>query len=151
MKRTRMKAKELNNLLSLYGVEFSKKDSVEKAQDKETGFKGFYVNGVCSFFYYENILLPTLRFLQEKIVLKRVVVDMGAVKFVVGGADIMRPGITEIEDGIEKNEAIVIVDENNGKTLAVGVALGSSEDMQKLEKGKVIKNIHYVGDEMWNY
>ena len=33
--------------------------------------------------------------------LKKIAVDMGAVKFVVSGADIMRPGIVEIEEGIE--------------------------------------------------
>jgi len=74
---------------------------------------------------------------------------MGAIKFVVNGADIMRPGITKIQEGIEKDEAIVIVDENNQKPLAVGIALLSAEDMEKTKSGRVIKNIHYVGDELW--
>ena len=74
---------------------------------------------------------------------------MGAVKFVINGADIMRPGITEIEDGINENDFIVIVDVNNQKSLAVGIALLNSEEMRSSTSGKVIKNIHYVGDEIW--
>jgi PUA-domain protein len=150
MMRTRVKVKELNNLIKVYGISFSKKDAIEKVIGKDTEFFGFYVNGSCSFFYYEDILLPTLRFLQEKMILKKVVVDMGAIKFVIGGADIMRPGITRFDDGIEPGEGVVIVDENNGKALAVGIAQESTENMSKLEMGKVIKNVHYVGDEIWN-
>ncbi len=74
---------------------------------------------------------------------------MGAVKFVVNGADIMRPGIVEIAD-VNEGEYVVIVDENNRKALAVGIALYSGEEMKQKDGGKVIKNIHYVGDELWN-
>ncbi|MCK4927213.1 MAG: RNA-binding protein, partial [Candidatus Aenigmarchaeota archaeon] len=35
------------------------------------------------------------------------------------------------------------------KPLAVGLSLYSSDDMQKLEKGRVMKNIHHVGDVLW--
>ena len=74
---------------------------------------------------------------------------MGAVKFIVNGADIMRPGIVEIEAGILKDELVSIIDKNNQKTLAVGIALFSSAEMKGMSLGKVIKNIHYVGDELW--
>ena len=87
--------------------------------------------------------------LQERNVLKKITVDMGAVKFVVNGADIMRPGIVEIEEGILKDEFVAVIDKNNQKPLAVGIALFSSEEMKSMTSGKVIKNIHYVGDELW--
>ena len=74
---------------------------------------------------------------------------MGAVKFIINGADVMRPGITDIEDGIRKDDFIVIIDQNNKKPLAVGIALFNSEEMRALPKGKVIKTIHYVGDVVW--
>ena len=74
---------------------------------------------------------------------------MGAVRFVVNGADIMRPGIVEIQAGIEKDDFVAVVDKNNKKPLAVGIALYSSEEMRVMASGKVIKNIHYVGDELW--
>ena len=74
---------------------------------------------------------------------------MGAIRFVVNGADIMRPGIVEIEAGIKKDDFVAVVDKNNQKPLAVGIALFSSEEMKAMSSGKVIKNIHYVGDELW--
>ena len=76
---------------------------------------------------------------------------MGAIKFVVNGADIMRPGITEIQDGIEKDKFVVVIDEKNKKPLAVGLALFNSQEMQTATSGKVIKNIHFVGDEIWGF
>ncbi len=74
---------------------------------------------------------------------------MGAVKFVTSGADIMRPGIVHIDEGITKDDAVAIVDQTHKKPLAVGIALHSSEEMQKVSSGKVVKNIHYVGDWIW--
>ncbi len=152
MKRTRIKAKELNVLLTSYNLSFSKKDIVERIENKEKGFRGFIVNGVCSFFYKNDELLPTLKFLQNanySSIIKKIVVDMGSIKFLVGGADIMRPGITHFDEKIEKDEVVVVVDENNSKAIVLGKALDSSENMKNQEKGKVIKNIHFVGDWIW--
>ena len=94
-------------------------------------------------------VVKTLKFLQENNVLKKITVDMGAVKFVVNGADIMRPGIVEIEDGIMKNDFVAVVDVNNKKPLAVGIALYDAYEMKGMKNGKAVKNIHYVGDELW--
>ena len=145
MKQTPLKAKEVNKLFS--GIELNKKDQVVLAEDENK--KLILINKEPCFFYYKDRLIPTLRLLQSKDLLKKITVDMGAIKFVVNGADIMRPGITKIEEGIEKDEAVVIVDENNQKPLAVGIALFSSEEMKITSSGKVIKNIHFVGDEIW--
>jgi PUA domain protein len=94
-------------------------------------------------------VVPTLQFLQSDLVLKKITVDMGAIKFVVNGADIMRPGIVAIEDGIAKDDFIVVIDEQNGKALAVGIALLGTEEIRSSTSGKVIRNIHYVGDDIW--
>ena len=146
MKRTQLRSKDLNQELEIYKVEISKKDQAELVEDK---FKIILVNKKPAFFYFNNLLVPTLKYLQENTILKKITVDMGAVKFVVNGADIMRPGIVEIEAGIAKDEFIVVIDKNNYKPLAVGIALFSSEEMKNMASGKVIKNIHYVGDELW--
>ena len=74
---------------------------------------------------------------------------MGAVPFLVKGADAMRPGIVEIEAGINKDDVVAIIDQNHKKPLAVGIALFNTAEMRSLASGKVIKNIHYVGDEIW--
>lgn len=74
---------------------------------------------------------------------------MGAVKYVISGADIMRPGVVEIESEIMSGDFVLIIDVNNKKPLAVGVALFGSAEMREMKTGKVVKNIHYVGDDVW--
>ena len=76
---------------------------------------------------------------------------MGAVPYVCKGADVMAPGVQRIEGQFIKNEPILIVDEKFGKPLAIGLSLFSSEKMKTLEHGKLVKNLHFVGDRLWNY
>jgi PUA domain protein len=92
-------------------------------------------------------LFPTL-FSEDKISMKRVVVDMGAVPHVAGGADIMAPGVVSAAENIQTGECVVVVDERHGKALAIGSALVGGISMKGL-KGRVIKNLHYVGDDIW--
>lgn len=79
--------------------------------------------------------------------LKSVYVDLGAVPFIIKGANIMRPGIQKIDTGILKGEVILVKDEEHKKSLAIGEALFDSEEMQKQEKGISINILHYMGDE----
>ncbi|MFH1590819.1 MAG: PUA domain-containing protein [archaeon] len=123
---------------------FDKKDHVEELDGR------FIKRGdTIEFFIHEGRLLPTLRFLLQNPTLKTVVVDMGAVKFVASGADIMRPGIVEIDDDIKEGLAVRIIDVDNRKPLAVGLAMASSEDMKEMTSGKAVKSIHHVGDDIW--
>ncbi|MEK6905530.1 MAG: RNA-binding protein [Nanoarchaeota archaeon] len=146
MKRTQLRSKDLSKELGDYTLEISKKDQVELIEDK---YKIILLNKKPSFFYYNGRLVPTLKFLQENNLLKKITVDMGAVKFVVNGADVMRPGIVDVEEEIAKEDFVTIIDKNNHKPLAVGIALFNSEEIKSMSSGKVIKNIHYVGDELW--
>ena len=84
----------------------------------------------------------------EEIPLKRVIVDMGAVPHIAGGADIMAPGIVSTDESISTGECVVVVDERHGKALAIGSALVDGASM-KGPKGRVVKNLHHVGDEIW--
>lgn len=146
-KKTRLKSKEASRELAKYELQLSKKDQIDII---ENGHKILSINGTAAFFYYNDQPLPTLKFLQQHPnLLKNVIVDTGAIKFVVNGADIMRPGITHIDPDINRKEAIVIQDENHHKPLAIGITLYNSEEIEKMSSGKVIKNIHYVGDELW--
>ena len=74
---------------------------------------------------------------------------MPAIPYMIKGADVMRPGIKEIDEQIRKDEIVAIVDEKNKKAIAVGIALFDSEEMRQMVKGKVLKNIHFVGDKVW--
>jgi PUA domain protein len=62
----------------------------------------------------------------------------------------MRPGVRSIEGQFAKDELVVILDEKYRKTIALGIAEVDSETMQSMTKGRVINNIHYVGDPVWN-
>ncbi|MCV0392037.1 MAG: RNA-binding protein [Nitrosopumilus sp.] len=92
-----------------------------------------------------------LPFLSETKMLERfpnVTVDMGAVKFMCKGANVMRPGIKTFTD-FEKDKLVCIVEESQHKFLAVGKALVSSTELESMEKGEVIKNLHYISDKFW--
>ncbi len=94
-------------------------------------------------------LIPTLVNTEAITSLPKVVVDMGAVPHVVGGADIMAPGIRKVQGVFSAGQLLVIVDEKHGKGLALGRALQDSASLSKISKGKVIQNLHYVGDSAW--
>ncbi len=78
-----------------------------------------------------------------------VTVDMGAVRFVYNGADVMAPGITEADPGIAPGDLVWVRDERNRQPLAVGEALTTGAEMNVSEKGKSVKTIHHVGDDLW--
>ena len=77
-----------------------------------------------------------------------VTVDMGAVKFMCKGANLMRPGIKEFSE-FEKDKLVCIVEESQHKFLAVGKSMVSSSELENMDKGEVIKNIHYISDKFW--
>lgn len=81
---------------------------------------------------------------------RRIVVDMGAVPYLINGADIMRPGIVSVTDDVKAGLPALAVDESHDKPLAVVIPLYDAEGILALEKGKAAKNIHYIGDELWN-
>jgi PUA-domain protein len=96
----------------------------------------------------ENIL-PTLIFNEVFSLFPKIVVDMGAVPYVCNGADLMVPGVVQINGDFNTNDFVLIVDERHGKPLAIGVALFDSHVMRKMKRGKIVRNIHYVGDKLW--
>ena len=79
----------------------------------------------------------------------RVTVDMGAVKFLANGADVMAPGIVAADENIEAGDIVFVVDVMHKKPLSVGEALMDGKAMVEEKKGKAIKTLHFVGDEIW--
>ncbi|ACX72757.1 PUA domain containing protein [Methanocaldococcus vulcanius M7] len=103
-------------------------------------------------FKLDDCLFPTLKLLQKTLPSKNiVVVDMGAIKFLINGADVMSPGIVKADSEIEEGDVVFVVDESHKKPICVGIALMSGDEMINSEKGKAIKNVHYVGDAIWNF
>jgi PUA domain protein len=109
----------------------------------------FFVNGRPLILRTKHGLFPSLKFEEFVNLLPKVVVDMGAVAHVANGAQIMRPGIKEIKGEFAKGDLLVIVDEKFGKALALGIADMDSGAMKSMSRGRVIANVHYVGDELW--
>jgi len=95
-----------------------------------------------------DVYLP---FLSQNSLLEKfsyVTVDMGAVKFMCNGANVMRPGIKNYSE-FEKDEIVCVKEESQNKFLAVGKAIVSSSELEMMKKGKVIENMHYVSDQYW--
>ena len=92
-----------------------------------------------------------LPFLDDTTILEKfpyVKVDIGAIKFVCKGANVMRPGITKFSD-FESGEIVCIIEESQNKFLAVGKAEISSKEAKDARKGEVVKNMHYISDDFW--
>lgn len=100
-------------------------------------------------FKIEGKLFPTVKgALRLNPSCRKVVVDSGAVRFIVNGADVMGPGIVEADPSIRENDLVIVVEERHRKALAIGRALISGREMVR-GKGKAVKSLHYVGDEIW--
>ena len=78
----------------------------------------------------------------------KVVVDAGAIKFVCNGANVMRPGIKNFTK-FQKDDLVCVVEETHNKYLSVGKAMVSSDEMNSISKGEVVKNLHYISDKYW--
>ncbi|KYK30324.1 MAG: hypothetical protein AYK22_04265 [Thermoplasmatales archaeon SG8-52-3] len=153
--RHRLKSREIrnyqNDLKSIFGeIFFDEKSSVETG-DLNGRIIIFIDSEPCFMFYNDKIVFTLHGLNKYKPAKNFVVVDMGAVKFVTNGADVMAPGIVDADKDIIEGNQVWICDENHHKPLAIGIALVSGNDMISKSKGKVINTIHYVGDELWNY
>ncbi len=97
-----------------------------------------------------EFLFPALQALLKQVVtLPEVVVDMGAVPHIANGADVMGPGIVEMEPSLVKEDLVVIIDKKNRTPLAVGQMQKDAIEVQREAKGRTIRTLHYVGDSLW--
>ena len=125
-------------------------DIVEVAET-DSPFRLYLIRKKPLLMEYGGWVFPTLRGLIEHPFPERhLYVDMGAIPFVIKGADIMRPGIVSISEDIIAGAPVAVAEERHSKPLAVGVALYDFSEMQRQEKGKMCRNIHFVGDDLWN-
>jgi PUA domain protein len=143
-----MKRKKTKQLLEKLTTLFGELN-VNKTETAEFEEKTVYIlNDVVELVEDSNGIYPALT---SKIIerIPSVIVDMRAIPYICNGADIMAPGITELKSSFKENELVIIRDINHEKALAVGRALKSSEGIEVTKKGKVIINLHFVGDKLW--
>ncbi len=112
--------------------------------------KIYLINGNPLLAMFEGIIFPTLFFEEYVNRLPKVTVDMGAVPHICNGADIMAPGVTELSGNFKENALVTVIDDRNKRPIAVAQSLFDSEKIKTIKRGKVFKNLHYVGDEIWN-
>ena len=149
--RHHLRSDEVDDLVdtvrSHLGVELDA-DAFELVEFSDKAFDAILVDGRPLAFRVDDEPFLTVRganeFPPER---GTVTVDAGAVQFVSGGADVMRPGIVEADDNIEEGDPVVIVEETHGKALAIGTALVDGDEMTG-DSGRVVDSIHHVGDEL---
>lgn len=155
-KRYFLKAKEAKALLKEASAKL--KISLEKILGNnvrielmETDFGAiFLIDGKPLLFKTEGKVFPTLAFTEFSASAPKVVVDMGAVPHVCNGADVMAPGIVRFEGNFNKGDLVFVVDEKHGKPIALGEIAYNDAEAVKIKHGAVVKNIHFVGDKIWN-
>jgi len=94
------KLKKLINELGIYSTLINSKSKVEILESDP--YDIILIDGQPLAMNIENTYFPTLKgALKLDITEKYAVVDMGAIKFVAKGADIMSPGITEADSKVQ--------------------------------------------------
>ncbi|MCD6188629.1 MAG: RNA-binding protein [Thermococcus sp.] len=152
--------KIIGEMAKIFGEEvagklISKKDHVLVGEfDKTTQI--LFINGKPRFIRREGLIFPlviTLYELSDKEDLRkwkrRVVVDQGAVPYILNGADVMAPGIVDADEGIKEGDFVFVVEEEYGRPLAIGIALMDGKTMKEKTKGKAVKIIHHAKDKIW--
>ncbi|MFX0205962.1 MAG: PUA domain-containing protein [Candidatus Hodarchaeota archaeon] len=100
-------------------------------------------------FEWDRHLIPTIHILrQNSDLLPSVWVDKGALTHLINGANVFGPGIVRM-DKFQANDVVVVKDISRETILCVGIACVASEAAQK--KGKSVTNIHWVGDNLWDF
>jgi PUA domain protein len=79
-----------------------------------------------------------------------VTIDEGALKYIIKGADVMRPGISKYDEWGEAGRLVVVREDKKGRAAAVGRTSVASSEMAELKKGNCVKNLHHAGDKFWS-
>ncbi|MDO9538041.1 MAG: RNA-binding protein [Thermoplasmata archaeon] len=153
-RRNRLRRKEVESLaseldLTMGTQTFQPTDAVETGEaggNNVVIFKGKPV----AIFMNEQPFLTVQGILNFGAVKRYVTVDMGAVKFLANGADVMAPGIVDADPEIKEGMGVWVRDQNNLRPLLVGIALMDGPVMKAAQGGKAVKTVHYVGDKLWN-
>jgi PUA domain protein len=151
--RHRLKGREVKDLVTdmktrFHTDFFDEKATVDVGTLEE--FTVLLVNDSIDFVFQDNRFIFTLQgVINHQPKTNFVVIDMGAVGYITKGADVMAPGITDVDVMIQKDDYVWICDEKHRKPLAVGIALMTGEEMKTKKPGKAVKTLFYVGDRLW--
>jgi len=152
-RRQRLRRKEINAysgaIVAALGVDpFRDRDDIDLAEADEWRLL-IVDNEVRGILVGDRPFLTIRGLLAYPAARRWVTVDMGAVKFVYNGADVMAPGIVDADPAIKVGDIVWVRDEKNLRPLAVGEALMAGPEMVASEKGKAVRSVHHVGDPLW--
>ena len=157
-KRYTLSKKESKQLLNIikdkYKININKKSIIEKVEFNE--FNIYIIDKKPMFVEIKKHggIYPLLLYLvrtREKMV-PEVRVDRGASRAVGRGATLMIPGVRSLDD-FNEGDVVVVVDDETGIPVAVGIALLSSSDIRERllgeRRGRAVKIVLRPGDAVW--
>lgn len=107
--------------------------------------------------FYTDDYIPHLKFIQKfpRDYFKSLQVDKGAIKFILGGSDIMCPGITSKggvlpDEDSQIDDFVIVYAEGKESALCIGKLKMTANDIKTLNKGIAVEVVHYLGDGLWN-
>ncbi|PTD94054.1 RNA-binding protein [archaeon SCG-AAA382B04] len=141
--------KEISQSLeNKFGFNFFKNRKVERGEIGDREF--LLIDGEPLLSKFEDVFFPNvkgaLKFNLEK---NYLTVDQGAVPYVINGADIMAPGVVDVDYDLIEGDLAIVMEEEHNKPFAVVRLIKDGADILELDKGKVAKNIHHIRDELW--
>ena len=143
--------KEAFLALNIDLTEFYREKPVIEHMNLQKNTEVFLINGIPFLIKKGGDLFLTLRADALLNLLPRVIINMGAIPHICNNADVMSPGIVSVLGNFGSGAIVAIADEKHGKFIAVGKALVGSEELKSIKSGKVVKNMHFIGDELWEF
>jgi len=135
-----------------FGIEIGKLEYIGNRVIELDKDRKIFILGKIILIKEGNELFPSLAceksFLEKFPLLK---IDAGAIPYVCRGAKIMRPGIIAFETNFSVNDIVCVKEGVYNKFIAVGKALMNKDEAERIERGPILDNLHYVGDKYWAF
>ena len=149
-KRYGLREKDFKKVTSGFVETFGMTLDGSRFEEAETDGPTMYLlDGVPIGFELDGELYPSIAGIMKfNATEKAVTVDMGAVRFLANGANVMAPGIVDADPSIKKGDTVWVREESHGRPLTVGKATQDGPDMVK-GTGVAIETVHFVGDKIW--
>lgn len=92
-------------------------------------------------------IVPHLQTYGKRVRCPQVTVDDRAAPHIIGGADVMAPGVVSTDEF--KGGGAVVALNSAGRALSSGIAVLSSDEIKQVNKGRAVRTVHVVGDQIW--
>ena len=76
-------------------------------------------------------------------------VNHGATPHIINGADLMAPGVVKVVGQLAEGKVAVVTEQSKNIPLAIVKVLGNWDEMLRVGRGKIARNIHHINDKVW--